>query len=33
MLTVASFQAILTSFGEIGMLRAVDNPFLRVYML
>jgi hypothetical protein len=32
-LTVSSFQAILTNYPEFGVLRAVDNPFFRVYKL
>jgi hypothetical protein len=32
-LTATRFQAILTNFQKFGVLRAVDNPFLRVYKL
>ena len=33
MLTVTSFQAILTNCTEFGVLRAVDNPYFRAYKL
>jgi hypothetical protein len=32
-LTMIGFQAILAYFQNLGVLRAVDNPFLRVYKL
>jgi hypothetical protein len=32
-LTMIGFQAILGYFLKIGLLRAVDNPFLWVYKL
>jgi hypothetical protein len=32
-LTMIEFQAILAYFQNLGVLKAVDNPFLRVYKL